>query len=96
MQPITQELFRKLVPESTALTFQEWNDIKKYIEDIDREMKRHAWWLGDCHHYNLKLFYENYVEWGPLSPEENIPRAKELRRYVDAFATELYSLKIIG
>lgn len=42
MQPITQELFRKLVPESTALTFQEWNDIKKYIEDIDREMKRHA------------------------------------------------------
>lgn len=42
---ITLELYNKLVPDYPLDGQGEWDDVLKYIIDIDREMKRHCFGL---------------------------------------------------
>ena len=94
------EFYNNLIPDYPLNGKGEWDDVKKYVIDIDNEMKRKAYWLWDCHHYNLKVFYENYLEYWPHQGDNylelNEPRWKYLRRAIHLFTTKLYDLKLIG
>lgn len=96
---ITLELYNKLCPDYPLNWQGEWDDVSKYVISIDRELKRKAYWLWDCHYYNLKMFYDNYLEYGPHQWENylelNRPRGIYLKRAIDSFTTQLYDLKLI-
>ena len=97
---ITIELYNKLCPDYPLDGQGEWGDVQNYVRDIDSEMKRKCYWLGDCHHYNLSLYLKNYIEYWPNQGENyqelNKPRGTYLKRAIDSFTTQLYDLKLIG